>query len=304
MSRLILHVGLPKTGSKLIQRALKEAQGPLAERGMAALARAGYEGLADRAPVRWRNGRAPVEVHREVGQEIAARHLAGDGCVVSHEDLLGRPWTFQLPNGIYPHAEEILSAILDGARPDEVKVTIYLRRPDRWLEAMYLQSLRMGNAQTFEDYTADLDPMRLSWLRLVHKIERATGSTPRVRYFETIKDGSRPYVESFFDELDLGVRPALDFPTEGQNRGYSEVAMRIAQAANPLLDQQGKKALRRFLDNNFTNVDYPRPSVLTDERRAWLLSELTDDLNELHRGYVAADDDGTSPYLPDADRSA
>jgi hypothetical protein len=304
MGRLVLHVGAPKTGTKLIQKTLRANGSRLAENGVDVLLRDAYNSLAEGASVRWRRGRADVDVHVAVGDALRARLEEAPTVLVSHEDLLGPIASFRQGGRLYPDAAQVLRSLIARGRPDSVTITLSVRSPDRYVESVYLQLVRVGSTMRFDEYLRPIQPHQLSWLDLARRIEAAAGVVPIVRYFETIHAGARGYVRQFFDDLALGISPIFPFRIDQQNRGYSDVAMRIALAANAELSAADRRLLRRFLEENFSNRTHPGPKLLDSRTRQGWLDALSENHLALHERYVRSE--ASCPYLnaPGAGHSA
>jgi hypothetical protein len=73
------------------------------------------------------------------------------------------------------------------------------------------------------------------------------------------------------------VRPGFDATIDykpSRNRSISGKGLSIALAANPHLrtgDERSK--MRKFLQKHYSNVDQPRPILLSDEQKAALRAE-------------------------------
>lgn len=295
--RLTLHVGAPKTASSLLQKCLAASEEALANHGTVYLGRDAFDELGERSHRPWRNGRAGDEVLDAVGRDLAHLMDVNAQVVVSHEDLLGNIWSFR-EGRLYPRAEIALRRIVESAAPDKLRVVLFVRRQDSYLESVYLQLVRVGNVVTFDEFRDELPTLALSWAEL---LDRITDVVPRsdvvVRYFETVKGAVRPFAERFFRDSLLPVPPTFGFATQRVNRGYSQVALQIALAGNPLLEGADRRRLRNFLDKNFSVATHPRPRLFDDEDKRQILLDAAAENERLHRQYVSSDTP-RSPYLP------
>ncbi|MBL0885866.1 hypothetical protein [Myceligenerans indicum] len=284
MKRLVLHVGAPKTGSSLQQKALLANADQLADHGYATLVRHHFEKGTGRAHRLWRSGESGLSAVK-LGFERLAPQITMPNAVISHEDLLGRIASFE-EGRLYDGAADVLRIAQDVLQPEEISVILYVRRQDRFLESVYLQRVRVGWAVTFDEYMAHVTSEALQWDDLVRRIQGALpqGADVHVRYFETIQEKTpRQYCSDFFRLVDPRLpRPKLPFNTKAVNRGYSNAALKIALAGNAVLDTKDKRTLRAFLDENFSNVTHPKPVLLTEEHRKQILSDLNVSNTALH----------------------
>lgn len=300
MEHLVLHVGLPKTGSTLAQKALQSSRSKLSRHGYELLVRHEFEDRTRKLHRGWRMGRRPFRAVTNsataIRDSVAAKRL-----VVSHEDMLGSLRCFRVDDRPYPEAARVLSEFRRVLAPERLTVVLYLRRQDRFLESIYLQLLRMGSmTETFENFRSRSDVGAFRWDDLVERVRGAVepGDTVEVRYFESISDlGGRGFCAEFFRATGVGVTPKISFDTSAVNRGYSDVAMRIALAANAHLSRDDRIALRRFLDQNFSNTTHDKPHLLGEDQRAAMLGDLADSNRRLH-DMLGGSESEPHPYLP------
>jgi hypothetical protein len=295
---LTLHVGVPKTGSSLLQRMLrnKRVGAALARRGWAYLSRqhmleldhlrawAAYgrgtkrqraafiDELADKAAMRIKDAGRPRK-----------RHL-----IVSNESMLGRVGG-EYGDPFWPRAEGALTDVLAALRPKRTRVLIYVRRQDRFLESFFMQRIHRGRSLKFRWFMNHAGAgTRVRYQDVLDVIERLpTVESVRVRPFEIIGGGSLAFFRDFLEPLGLGeVADGLADPGLS-NPSYTQPAYEAAQVINPLLDtddQRGKT--RRFLKKLFPPSDYPRVQLLTPEDRVELLRRYAPENEAFFRRYL------------------
>lgn len=61
--------------------------------------------------------------------------------------------------------------------------------------------------------------------------------------------------------------------------------MRIARQVNPMLNDQERKLLRRFLQENFSTASHPRAELLTPEARQELFDRYAPSNRELFESH-------------------
>ncbi|MFD2793248.1 hypothetical protein ACFS27_06775 [Promicromonospora vindobonensis] len=298
MKHLVLHAGAHKTGTTLVQKALQANREAFGKKGYEVLVRNEYEIATGRVHSLWRRqGLAISNVNR--GFAILRGQLEHENLVLSHEDLLASVHSFR-KGPIYGTAGDVLRIAHEELRPERTTLLFYVRRQDRFVESSYLQTVRMGSTLTFEEFMEPVIDENLRWDVLIDQMRDALpeGTEIKVKYFETIKTlKSRHFVRNFFQETGVGVVPKFPFNTEGVNRGYSDVALKLALVGNAELEKEDSRTLRHFLDANFSNVTHPAPRLLTPEQREHMLTALAPSNKALHDMMGA---DGSSPYVPDA----
>ena len=308
VKHLVLHVGAHKTGTTLVQKALRANGEAFAKRGYDVLNRNEYEDLTEGYHSRWRRQGASLGNVTKAFEMVrdAATH---DSLIISHEDLLASVHSFRT-GPLYAPADNILRIAHKVLEPERTTVLLYVRRQDRFVESSYLQTVRMGSTKTFAKFMEPVLTENLRWDRLVEKIKDSVPADAdvRVNYFESIKElRSRPFIREFFEQTGVGVLPKFPFNTDAVNRGYSDAALKLALVGNAELETGDRRKMRLFLDANFSNVTHPSPLLLTAEQREEMLAALAPSNKALHEmitGGLSKDavdlkvNAGESPYLP------
>jgi hypothetical protein len=260
-----LHVGAHKTGTSLLQAYLESDRHVLAKSGIGVIGRDELGGF-----VAW--GRRLID-EPEALRDHLTRMLEDPKREVvfgSNENMLGRP--FDLGGGqLYPAAPKVIAALVEILAPFRPKVLLSLRPQADFLESYYLQSIHQGGHDTFETWYGRLDQDALSWVPIVEELKAAFGADGlEIIDFRVIHGGPGIFLNHILTRID----PAYDFEinfSETRNPSVSEKGLRLALAANPLLqDRNERRAMRIFLRKYFSNVDYPRPNLLSEQQRAEL----------------------------------
>ena len=99
--------------------------------------------------------------------------------------------------------------------------------------------------------------------------------------FRRIKEGQDAYLRYFFSLAD----PGLDVPiaySPTRNASISARGLDLALAANRFLTNgTERKSMRVFLQTHFSNRDYPRPVLLSDEQKHSLQQRYGAEYDEL-----------------------
>jgi hypothetical protein len=149
-------------------------------------------------------------------------------------------------------------------------VIITVRPQADFLESYYMQTINQGGHDTFEEWFARRNLAKLSWQPLI-EMTKATFSPSAVEVmdFEVLRNnGPEAYLVEFMEIADPG-RPIDITAPKGDNASLSARGLQIALAINPLLIDKSEQAVtRKFLQENFSNRNSPRPVLLTDDQRA------------------------------------
>ena len=271
-----IHVGAHKTGTSLVQRHLERYPETYVDHGVDFVTRDEMSRF-----VGWGGGL--VARPELFGARLASfrsdpltRVLFG-----SYENLLGAPFSADAP-GFYPHARRNLAALAAVCAGTPTRVFVSLRRQSAFLESWYLQTIHMGASHTFDAWLSGVDLTHLSWRPVVGAMVELFGeANVEVVDFDLLREGQGAYLGRFLLVLDPDFDDGVD-PTTPYNRSVSARGLRMALAANPHLDDpQERRALRKFLQRHFSNVDQPRPVLLGPERAAEVDAAYADELREL-----------------------
>jgi hypothetical protein len=186
----------------------------------------------------------------------------------SNENLIGRPFLKDGRGRLYPRGPENIRALARTIRGCRATVMLSVRPQHEFLESYYLQAVNEGSGETFQQWLARVDFRKLSWRPLVTALHDWFGEeNVRVIDFRLIAAGQGSFVGHFLREIGPRFDGAVDFDMP-VNRSLSEKGLRLALAAQPFLEHASdRRLMRRFLQRHFSNVDYPRPTLLTDGQR-------------------------------------
>lgn len=241
MTVLYIHAGTHKTASTTIQHALRsaaplagEAEGwmvlprPIAAHGFMA-ADDHDEDLVQQFQSQLESSIRDIESsHRSTRFVLSFEGLSGS-------TMLG-----------YLNSEVVASMLRDATSRYEVKVIVYLRRQDEWLESMYTQSIHEGGACGFDEFKARFEtPGALDYHRFLEGFRTCFGDDGLiVRSYHAASDWG--IVADFADII--GSTALRNARSESRlNPSYSRPALEIARRANPNLAPDQRRSLRKAL---------------------------------------------------------
>lgn len=237
--RLVLHIGLHKTGTTYLQQQLSAARRDLHDQGLLFPT----TGMTTGIFVGPRAGK--MVGHGSFGRMFSASDWMLAGLLLS---LLAREARAENCREILISTENASYVRRPGkstlgryflGRFGQVDILVYLRRWDHWIESLYKERVSTGETRDFPTFLAEeawlLDyPVRLAaW-------EALCGSTIRLRVFDydrVRQDGS------LLEQVFRDVFPGIATPLERAGR------------VNPSLNVAQTEALRHF---NITNAGAPR----------------------------------------------
>ena len=295
--RLVLHVGIHKTGTTTLQVALEEIRGQLRENGVALITIEMMKKLPHEHSWAARRSRNPLEaplfqdeLRNLVAKEMAAVERTSGAptrqVLISNERLVGArmPSEGDAPK-FRPAAEAAITEVVDALSPGEVHVALYTRRQDRLIESCYLWEIQKGLTHSVREQFPYIDRPVLGYYGLARRLRAIDRvDSLRVRPFETISGGSLLYLDDFLSNVGLKGKLDLDtFESEpSANRSYSGKALQLALRSNDLLETKGERdRMRRFLKRAFPVGKYPPAEILSEEERARLIELYADDNEQL-----------------------
>lgn len=274
MTRLVLHIGAHKTGTSLLQKYMRDNEKLLFANGLVYISRSDMNGY-----VGW--GRPLLETPELFRDRITSEAKANPGktIVASQENTLGRPMT-EGKAGFYPDSAPRIEALERVGEDVDLKIIYYIRGQWSFVESYYLQLVHQGSFTPFDEWYSWFEPEELSWSPLVSNLRQVFGEDAvTVADFGEIAEGQNKFVERFLRRVD----PSISLPVSygpSRNRSISEKGLRIALAANPhLKTAEERSQMRKFLQKHFSNVDQPRPVLLSDAQKS-VLRELFESENK------------------------
>lgn len=273
---VVYHLGAHKTGSSLLQKFMRDNPEVLRRHRIAYLGRGEMNTC-----VGW--GKRLLN-RPEILEDRLAELAADEGCdrvVTSHENTLGPPLKPGAPH-LYPRGPEIVEQLARVLKPWRARAFLYIRPQDEFLESYYLQQIHQGEHMSFGEWLEDIDLTALSWQPVVAAL-RAQFGADRVEVvdFGLIREGQNRFIADFLRRID----PTIEFTPDYRpirNPSISGKGLRIALVANRhLRTDWERKAMRTFLQRHFSNQDYPRPVLLSDEQKAQLRRRYASEYQQL-----------------------
>lgn len=260
----VLHVGAHKTGTSLVQWYVRDHLDQLQALGIRHVLRTEMKGLAGSGTIVEEH---PDRLRRRLDEELAA---GGVGVLASSEDVLGPPF---VPGhtGLYPQARRFAEALRVACEGLDVRVVLYLRPVDEFVESYYVQTVQQGSTQAFEPWYDALDEAALSWEPMVEALDDVFGAD-RVALgdFREIRDGQDAFLRRFLVRARLPVPEEVSYDRV-RNPSVSARGLEMARTINPLVRGRDENlAVRRFIQRNFSNRTEERARPMPDPVRARL----------------------------------
>ncbi len=279
------HVGAHTTGSRLIQKCLRDHTDALAAAGVRYLPRATASRLVD-----W--GDRLVENRQPFAAAVddALRQPRFATFLTSHENTIGHPIAADGASGLYPHAAPALQALAELSRPYRQVIVLSVRPQAEFLEAYYLHTLATGNTATFDTWLQTIDLDQLSWLPLHEQLVATFGADAvRVLDYRRSEQGLGAFLAEFFRLVGIASPARLDDNSPVEGAVLSDQAVRLSLAANRYLSSvDERRRMRAFLQAHFCGEHRKQPTLLSPEQKAGLHARYDGEYAHL----VAADGTG------------
>ncbi len=214
-------------------------------------------------------------------------HYAVEACgqqaetiLISSEGLLGgRPTRGE---GLYPDAVQFLSSVRSVFAERRLRVILYVRRQDRFLESCYVQDIHEGKSMaTFEDYLRDdVGEGDLSWLHYADRIASVVGADNlSVREFESIRHGFQPFALDFLQHV---INPkGLAIPEVNANPSLTSEGLELARLIMPRVGRDAWPEFLTLLQRHLSiNGGGTRVELFTPSQREALLQRYREDLEQ------------------------
>ena len=289
--KIYFHIGAHKTASSFLQANLRTHQDAISCAGLDVILRQEIlktpfaKELGDVAHGR----RSPNIVSSKSSKNIRKILSRKKGNVlIANEDLIS---SLKVQD-FYQNIENSVSYICKILPDFDVYFVLYIRRQADYLESVYMQYVHLGRNLKFDRFMKRTEDVDFSWLRVVEGI--ASGVPQKhiiVRPFETIREiGSDDFFREFLSLCGVENTERFEAQKEAStgraaNRSYGELGMKIARQVNPMLNEQERKLLRRFLQEYFSTATHPRAVLFSPEARARIFEEYASSNRRLFEQY-------------------
>lgn len=280
--KLYIHIGTHKAGSTTIQETLEKESSRLAKEGIYYFGR--FFGLSRimREMMEYdvelvNNFKTEVERELKESQSIAPHTY-----VISNEKFSGHK-LFAYKNA--PVIAKTLHEVFEPYNFD-IKIVVYIRRQDKYLESMYVQKIKSLASYTFDEFLNTIEDIHAyHWDTFLDVFSNVFGKeNVIVRGFDKkYLPEKNSLIQNFGSIIGSSY---LEKYSKGTviNRGYSRDVLEVARHANKHLDNEQLKVLRKIL----LEIDLPKEdySFFSNEERIKLLSNYEASNQRVAREYL------------------
>lgn len=264
MKKLYIHIGLPKTGTTIIQSILKDKIKELRKENIT------YVDFYDFLTA-IRMGSIPdcKEFFINLNKQIPDNQ----SLLISSEFLVGMA---AYPKMHFLSVDSISQMLHQTTSMFDVYIIIYLRRIDLWLESMYTQTVSDGATLSFDDYVNQNNIYVLDFYKLILSYSDRFGKDKTIvrLYDKKYLPEQHSLTQDFGKIINSKIlRDAnvAEFSNTNTNTGYDSVSVEIARLCNAYADVGQKKEIRRILQYAINKKLFCRNVYFTMEERNKLL---------------------------------
>jgi hypothetical protein len=292
---MVLHVGLHKTGSTFLQRVLFDIAEELNAQGVHWMPRPALDehyGFGKVVRNTQNGGSSSTRAAKQTATKLRSLVAKHRVTLISNETVLSRRVFFDYEGDAYTPGLPVLEWLRDDVTRD-LRILMYVRRQDHFLESAYLQQINQGSTQPFDEWYESTDPSRFGWLRLAQQIEAIVGpGNLTIRPFEIIHEGSEAFCRGFLQAVDPSLDVALPLErieriSTRSNPSLSQRGVDLAMLVYPELTKSERITFRRvFLQRYLSNRQFERAKLLNDDEAARLRALHRPGNTELFRRYM------------------
>lgn len=280
---VVLHLGAHKTGTSLIQKYMRDRPKIMRRNRIAAMSRTAGDEL-----VGWGQEKILSKGLPEIGRRIRrSALLLRSRYILSHENALGRPFTSS-GSTLYPDAGTLARRIVDGLPDKRMMAVYYIRDQASFLESYYLQTIHEGKHHSFDEWVTPKLAGSLSWRPLYDGLCEALGKENVLLkdFSSQIRQGQASFLSDFFSafmSVDAQKFENFEYPAR-RNLSIGDLGLELALKINPhMKSKKDQKIARNFLQQLFSNADFPRPVLLSEEQKQPLKGEYMAENQDLIR---------------------
>jgi hypothetical protein len=268
MTKMIyLHIGTHKTGSTIIQNYLRKYQQNLITND--SIYYLPLDPIFKTIPGLDEESSAIVTACRKkfLTQIKVYEKKQPTSYIMSYEGFSGSVRHGYINSGV---VASMLAKIFQGY---DIRIIVYLRQQDQFIESMYTQLIHQGESLSFPEYLETLSQQSFNWLTLLKSYAKVFGK-------ESLY--VKPYSREYLPEHDSIIRQFLRTIgaewVEGSstrslqgNVGYSRGALELARRCNVFLEPEGKVRLRNLLQETNARLPSEKSSFFSGtERKTYL----------------------------------
>ena len=280
---IFIHIGSPKTGSTSIQRSLSGKARLLKKHGYYYLQDSWYYSIA-LMKISSDDINSLDKEKSNYQKRIA--NVAANRLIISSEVFLVGL------NTAFSDVSQMVKKLHYMVGDYNVKIIVYLRRQDTFIESSYGESICAGNSREFKEFCSiSIDIYGLDWYRLLTLYAEYFGKENiivRPYEKEQLKDGT--VVTDFFSLLGIPFESIKQEANEYVNRSYNRSSLEIARICNSNLSKDDRRKLQLLLQASNVKQPFEDFSFFSPKERRELIDYYDESNSEVARTFLEKQD--------------
>lgn len=298
-TRLYIHIGTWKTGSSTIQFNLHRLKEDLKQEGIYYLSKKDKMVIDDRI-IRDFEKIEPEYVsqsRRKLKGILNNSREEGYKYIASAEEFSGDPFSgFKNCRAVAENIFEITKDLnLD------IKIIVYLRRQDDFIESMYTQSIHLGGVKTFQEFISDFDESHFNWYNLLKAYSDVFGkkNIDVRRYHKAFLPHKNSLMQDFGSAVNSNLIANYS-ETVSKNKGLSRNALELTRITNKHLNDEEQYQLRKLFQEINSKNPFEKYAFFESSERKEFLARYKNSNLKIAKEYMGIQD---GPLFPSPDIS-
>lgn len=276
--KLYIHIGTHKTGTTAIQKVLKENVKSLKKENIT------YIPLVDQTKkLKYVNKveRELVSSNKKFLLSFFKKNKKSKCFIWSFEGFSGDPLKG------YNNSEVIAESLRKITQGINVKIIVYLRKQDQFIESLYTQMIHQGESYNFEYFIKRFKNDDFNWYLFLNNYSKYFGKENIIvkQYDKEILKKRKGIINDF-----IGIIGVQNLKIKKNkmiaNKGYSRNALEIAKILNPKLNDDEKKVLRKFLKTQFSKKPFENYTYWNENHKKLLMNNISNSNSKVAKEYI------------------
>jgi len=178
----------------------------------------------------------------------------------------------------------------------DIKIIVYLRRQDDFIESMYTQSIHLGGVKTFQEFISDFDESHFNWYSLLCAYSDVFGKENIIvrRYHKAFLPHRNSLMHDFGEVVNSSLIANFS-ETVSKNRGLSRDALELTRITNKHLHDEERYQLRKLFQEINSKNPFEKYSFFDNSERKDFLSNYKDSNSRVAKEFFGLQDDSLFP---------
>lgn len=279
---LYIHIGTHKTGSSAIQTVLSNNQSALAHQGWINLL-PNHQLFSQIMNLKGPPNPTLQQSLQNYFLSISSSSQQNNDTnyILSYEGFSG-----DLHKSYY-NTEQVAQTLYESTQSFKVKIIIYLRRQDDFIESVYTQMIHEGASYSFQEFLTTLPDNAFDWLRFIKIFSNRFGDENIIvrTYDKTRLPVADSLLTDFFSCLNIQYTSLPNRNSSTSNCGLSRDALEIARLCYPIMNPDERWKLRLLLQNASARQPYEPHAFFSYEERQKTLDKYKGSNHEVAMQY-------------------